>query len=149
MLKELASGVAGAVALTAVHETARRAIPHAPRMDVLGARAIARPIRAAGRTPPRWRTLHRAALAGDLLVNGLFYSLIGLGGPRQGVMRRGLLFGIAAGLSAVFLPPVLGLGKSPHRKTPVTQVMTVTWYTLGGLAAAAVLKAWRRATERH
>ncbi len=44
MLKELGSGLAGALALTAVHETARQVIPHAPRMDVIGRRGIDRPL---------------------------------------------------------------------------------------------------------
>ena len=36
--KALASGVAGACALTLLHEGVRRAVPDAPRMDVLGER---------------------------------------------------------------------------------------------------------------
>ena len=141
MLREFAAGLTGAIALTAVHETARRVVPHAPRMDVIGTRAIARPLRAAGRTPPRYRTLHRAALAGDLVSNALYYSLIGLTGPRRTALPRGLLFGLAAGVGAALLPPVLGLGKIPHRKSPITELLTVAWYTLGGLAAAGALRA--------
>src|SRR3954447_6028938 len=38
----VASGAAGALALTAVHQLARRRVRRAPRMDVLGMRAIAR-----------------------------------------------------------------------------------------------------------
>ena len=41
-LAAIGAGLAGAVALTLVHETARRVIPHAPRVDVIGVRAIAR-----------------------------------------------------------------------------------------------------------
>src|SRR5690242_12815108 len=72
---ELAGGAAGAVALTLVHEAARRTLPDAPRMDVLGERAIAAGVRAAGGEPPPEPQLHRAALAGDLVANTAYYSL--------------------------------------------------------------------------
>ena len=61
------AGMVGAVALTAVHQLARRVSDDAPRMDVLGERAIARTVHAAGGTLPMPRTLHRWALAGDQL----------------------------------------------------------------------------------
>src|SRR4051812_42283041 len=93
MLKALASGVAGAVALTAIHETARRTIPHTPRMDVIWMRGIGRPIRASGHQPPRGRDLRRMALAGELASNTLFYSLVGMGDERH-ALRRGAILGI-------------------------------------------------------
>ena len=135
MFKELTSGLLGAAALSVVHETVRRLLPHAPRMDVIGTRALRRPILAAGYEPPHYHTLHAAALAGDLLLNSLYYS-VAAAGSRESALRRGLLLGVAAGAGAVVLPPLLGLGKQPHRKTPMTELLTVAWYTLGGLAAA-------------
>ena len=69
----LAAGVCGAVALTALHQLARRVTDDAPRMDVLGERAIARTVRAAGGTLPMQPTLHRWALAGDLVANSAYY----------------------------------------------------------------------------
>ena len=64
MLRALGSGVAGAVALNVLHESARQVIPNAPRVDVIGKRAIAKPMRAAGLQPPRGRALYGTALAG-------------------------------------------------------------------------------------
>ena len=133
----LASGAAGAAVLTLVHETVRRATPDAPRMDVLGKRAIAAGVRAAGAEPPSGARLHGAALAGDLLANTAYYSLLGLG-RADGALARGGLLGLAAGLGAVVLPGPLGLGTKPSRRTPQTAAMTVAWYTLGGLVAGAV-----------
>src|SRR4051812_31304422 len=135
-LAALGSGLAGAAALTLVHETARRFIPHAPRVDVIGVRAIARPMRAAGYRPPHYNRLHNAALAGELVSNSAYYSLIGAG-RREHVWRNGMILGLLAGLGAALLPPILGLGNQPHRKAPLTQILTVAWYLLGGLAAAA------------
>src|SRR3954464_6061259 len=104
------AGLAGAAALTAVHQMARRVTDDAPRMDVLGERAIARsiaaaggtpparparPRRAAGGTPPAGPALHRWALAGDLLCNSAYYSLIACG-RRARVWERAALLGIAA-----------------------------------------------------
>ena len=143
MLKELGSGLAGALALTAVHETAKRTIPHAPRMDVIGRRGIAKPLYAMGVEPPHGNNLQAAALTGELLSNSLFYSLVALGSERTAV-RRGLVLGLLAGIGGVLLPPVLGLGRQPgHRGLP-THLMTIAWYTIGGVVSAVVLRALRR-----
>jgi hypothetical protein len=135
-LPAIGRGIAGAVALSLVHESARRVIPHAPRVDVIGVRSISRPMRAAGYRPPRYNALHNAALAGELVSNSAYYSLIGAAGDATHVWRRGVIFGLLAGLGAAFLPPAMGLGEQPHRRTPFTQMMTIAWYFLGGLAAA-------------
>ena len=134
--RALGSGLAGAVAVTAVNEIARRTIPNAPRLEVLGMRALAATMRAAGRPVPGEGTLFYETLAGDLLSNALYYSVVGLGG-RHGVWGRGALLGLAAGLGAALLPPKLGLGHQPQERTPATQIMTTAWYLIGGLAAAA------------
>jgi hypothetical protein len=106
-------------------------------MDVLGRRAIAAGVRAVGGDPPSRAQLQGAALAGDLVSNAAYYSLVGLGGA-DGAVARGGLLGVVAGLGAVFLPGPLGLGTGPSRRTPQTAAMTVAWYTLGGLVAGAV-----------
>src|SRR5687768_11547061 len=132
VVTSLAAGLAGAAVLTAVHETTRRVTPAAPRMDVLGERAIAKLMRGAGRTPPRGKKLHRLALGGDIVSNSLYYALIGSGGRDAWV--RGAALGLAAGVGAVLLPPVLGLGRAPRGVTARTKAMTVGYYLLGGLA---------------
>jgi hypothetical protein len=132
----LGSGLAGALTLTAVHETARRQWADAPRMDVLGMRVIARSLEALRQEPPSDGRLHDLALVGDIVLNSLYYSLVGLGRP-QGAWLRGTLLGLAAGVGAVVLPRPLGLDEAPSNRTVATQVMTVGWYLIGGLAAAA------------
>jgi hypothetical protein len=138
MLKALGSGLVGACALTLIHETARRFVDDAPRMDVLGMRALSKAARAVDFDPPV--PLHQAALVGDLVSNSLYFSLVGAGSSRD-ALRNGALLGLAAGLGAVFLPEPLGLGRQPTEDSPQTQLMTVAWYTLGGLAAGAAYAA--------
>jgi len=132
----LLSGVAGAVTLNVLHETARQVIPHAPRVEVIGMRAIARPMRALDQEPPERDTLYWITLAGDLVSNAAYYSLVGMADARQ-VWRRGALLGTAAGLGAAVLPPAMGLGQQPGQRFPWTHLMTIAWYLVGGLAAAA------------
>lgn len=139
MLKALGSGLVGALALTLVHETARRVREDAPRLDVLGMRAIARSLHAADVEPPDLE-LRDLALAGDLVSNSLFYSLVGLG-RRGDAWACGAALGLAAGIGAVALPTRLGLGHQPTERAPATQLMTVAWYVAGGLAAAAAYRA--------
>lgn len=127
----LISGAAGALALTAVHQAARAFTDYAPRMDVLGMRALARGANAAGTEAPRTHAgLYGATLAGDLIANSMYYSL-------ATTYKRGTVLGLLAGLGALVLPERMGLGVPPKSELLSNQVMTVAWYLVGGLAAAA------------
>ena len=134
--KALVSGLIGACTLTLIHETARRVAPNAPRMDILGMRAISQSLRAVGVHPPDDKSLHRASLAGDLLANSLYYSLVGVGREKS-IWLRGAALGIAAGIGGVMLPEPMGLGGEPSGRSHATKAMTVGWYLAGALAAAA------------
>ena len=142
MIKSLVSltgGLAGACALTLVHEVTRRVNPKAPRMDLLGMSALSSLIRKGGGTPPERDQLFGLTMAGDVAGNALFYSLAGAGG-KKGVWLRGLLLGLAAGAGAVYLPGPLGLPESPSNRTPQTKLMTLALYTLGGLVTATTVE---------
>ena len=145
----LLSGIAGAAALTAVHQAAQRLTDSAPRMDVVGMRAIARgkpaaETASAGSTIPEPTNpaLYNMALAGDLVFNSAYYSL-------ATTWTRGAALGLLAGIGALVLPKKMGLGDPPKSELLSNQLMTVAWYTIGGLAAAwtAQCLATRRADE--
>jgi hypothetical protein len=122
--------MAGAAALTAVHQVARAVTDNAPRMDVVGMRALSRGINAAGGdTSQTHKGLYGATLVGDLISNTAYYSL-------ATNYTRGTVMGIAAGIGALVLPQRMGLGDPPHSELLSNKIMTVAWYTLGGLAAA-------------
>ena len=136
--RSLASGLAGALALTAIHEVARRRFASAPRMDEVAMRGLRKILPGKFRDP---RRLHQLALAGDLLSN----SVIAAPTRKATWMRAGVL-GTAAGLCALFLPERLGLGvpHNSHRRT--NQFMTVGWYLAGALATAFVATRVREAS---
>jgi hypothetical protein len=138
-LRALGSGLVGALALNLLHETARQFIPDAPRVDVLGKRAIAGAFDAMGQEPPPDDELYALALAGDVVSNSLYYSFVGMG-ERRNALLLGALLGLGAGVGAVTLPGKMGLGEEPSGRTPATQAMTIAWYTIGGLAAGAAYK---------
>lgn len=133
--KALVSGLAGAVVLTIAHETLRRFVSEAPRMDVLGMRAISKIMKKAGTQPPEDGKLRSWAMAGDLVSNSMYYSLAGVG---KGAWIRGGLLGAGAGAGAVLLPGSMGLGSDPSNRSNSTRAMTIGIYLLGGLVAAAV-----------
>lgn len=138
LMTALVSGLAGAAALTILHETVRRVRHDAPRMDTLGRRAIAKTLEATGIEAPPEGQLQAVALGGDIVANTLYYSLACLGKPS---FARGAVLGAAAGLGALVLAPLMGLGSRPGARTPQTAAMTVAWYTVGGLAASAAHQA--------
>jgi hypothetical protein len=141
MHRSMMAGAAGAGALTLVHQAARAMTPYAPRMDVLGKRALER-VGIAARDDEH---LEGQALAGDLIANSAYYSLIGAGGGNAWV--KGLALGLAAGVGAVLLPSRIGLGDPPNAGRLDTQLMTIAWYALGGLVAAATYAAWDRGSD--
>ncbi len=133
----LLAGLTGAVVVNLIHETVRRIRPEdAPRMDVLGMRALTRLFRATDVNPPPAPQLHKLTLAADVLTNGLYFSLVG----GKSAWARGAALGLAAGIGGVVLPGPLGLGERQSNRTPQTQAMTVAWYLAGGLAAAAAYR---------
>jgi len=58
LASSLTAGLCGAAALTAIHQLATRVTDDAPRMDVLGERAISRGLEAAGNWAPPQPVLH-------------------------------------------------------------------------------------------
>ena len=139
----LLCGLIGALAVTGVNEAARRLVPRAPRLDELGIRGLAKALREAGQEPPSRDRLFWLSMAGDLASNALYYSLAARA-PADGVLRRGVLLGVAAGVGAVLLPAPMGLGRGPTARSPQTRVLTVTWYLLGGLAAVGAARLLRK-----
>jgi hypothetical protein len=136
----LGGGLAGAVALTVLHEIVRQQDPKAPRMDLLGMNALAKGLRKMDRPVPERNTLFGITMAGDIISNALYYALIGIG-KRKSVWTRGAALGAAAGLGGVLLPRPMGLDPAPSNRTNRTRVMTVGWYLFGGLVAAAAMAA--------
>jgi hypothetical protein len=148
-MNALASGLTGAAALTAAHETLRRLVPDAPRMDVMGARALTSIYREWGCEPPDGQRLYAATLLSDLISNGVYYAAVAAGSRRR-AWSRAAVFGLAAGLGAVYLPERLGLGRPPHADSRRNRALTVALYLAGALVAAgAAQRASREVDDNH
>lgn len=138
-LTALGGGLAGAVAVTLIHESVRRLVPQAPRMDLLGMNAISKGLNAAGLPKPKEQTLFTWALVGDLASNALYYSMAGIG-KEKNVWLKSSLLGLAAGIGAVALPGPLGLEKRHSNRTLTTQLMTIGLYVAGSMVTAGIIK---------
>jgi hypothetical protein len=119
----------------------RRRFYSAPRMDEVAMRGLRRILPGRFRDP---RRLHQLALAGDLVSNSVYYSVIAAP-TRKATWTRAAVLGTAAGLCALFLPERLGLGapQNSHRRS--NRFMTVGWYLAGALATALVATRMREA----
>ncbi|HZG26321.1 MAG TPA: hypothetical protein VEZ17_17150 [Chitinophagaceae bacterium] len=137
LLSAIGGGIAGACALTLVHQVLKSIDPDAPRMDLLGMEAVSLGLKKADRAIPSREKLYNATMAGDLLSNSLYYTLAGMG-RKKSVLYRGAGLGLAAGIGGVLLPKPLGLHPEFSSRTPKTAVMTVALYLVGGLVAAGV-----------
>lgn len=138
-LSAIGGGLAGAVAVTLIHESVRRLVPEAPRMDLLGMEAISKGIDAAGGDQPGRQALFNWAMAGDIVTNAMYYSIAGIGKDKN-IWLKSSMLGLAAGLGAVSLPAPLGLDPKHSNRSLQTQLMTVGLYVAGSLVTAAVLK---------
>ena len=138
-LYALEGGVAGAAALTLIHETVKKAVPNAPRMDLLGMNAISKGLNAAGIKTPTGNKLYTMALAGDILSNSIYYALAGVG-EEKNIWLKSTMLGLAAGVAAVTLSGSLGLEERHSARTVETKLMTVGLYVAGALVATAIMK---------
>lgn len=133
-------GLAGATAVTLIHESIKKVVPQAPRMDLLGMSALQKGLNKVGADGLTGKTLYTTALAGDIISNSLFYAIAGLGKTKN-VWVRSSILGVAAGLSAVLLPKPLGLNEDYSSRTTARTFMTIGLYVTGALVTAAVIKA--------
>lgn len=134
----MVGGLAGAIAVTLIHEVVKRVESEAPRMDLLGMEALSKVLRHANQPVPRRDDLFKATLAGDLISNAAYYSFA-VASDRK-IWTGGTLLGLAAGIGAVVLPKYLGLNPAYSNKTAKTQIITTSLYLAGGMIASAVAK---------
>lgn len=136
-LYALAGGLAGAVVLTALHQSVRYLRPDiAPRMDKLDMDLIHKVGDQLQIPLPPDNELYRMTFVGEILGNTAYYSLIGDTLPQLNAWFLGTL----AGVSALVLPEHLGIDPAPCNRTKATQYLTVGYYVAGALAAAATTK---------
>jgi len=135
----LLGGLAGATALTILHETVRKVNEDAPRMDLLGKEAITKSLKCVHVAIPNEDNLFKINMACDIISNSLYYSFAGVCDEKQSVLT-GALLGVTAGIGAVALPKPMGLDDAPSNRTTQTKLMTIGWYTFGGLIAGITCK---------
>lgn len=138
-IRNILGGIAGAVVLNLVHEVAKRVSHKAPRVDLMGEEALSKSIEAVGIEPPTGKTLTASTFVADLASNAGYYAMIGKG-DNDTILLRGAGYGLMAGLGAIGLAKPLGLNESTVTRTDETKILTVTWYLIGGLAAALAIK---------
>jgi len=142
-ITNLIAGFAGAVSLNILHESLKNKSSNVPRVDRLGEEALGHALDFLGIGGKRGKALYGPTLAGDLISNTIYYSLIGSGNPKN-VFSRSIVSGLAAGFGAVTLPKPMGLNPEPVAKNNQVKVLTVAYYLVGALVTATVVKAFRK-----
>ena len=142
VLHALIGGLAGACAVTVIHQVIKKEDEEAPRMDLLGMESLTKIFEKVGVKPPVGKKLYNITMAGDILSNAVYYSLIGVGNEKTWL--KGSALGLTAGLGAVFLPKPIGLNERHSNKTQRTQLLSVLYYFAGGVVSSAVMKLLNR-----
>lgn len=137
-IKKLLAGLAGAVALNILHESLKKTSSEMARVDLLGKEALQKTIQYFGGNLDNKKDLYKATLAGDILGNTLYYSLIGAGNPNY-LWPKVAMIGLSAGIGAVSLPEPMGLDPGPVAKNNQVKTLTVGYYILGAVVTGLVL----------
>jgi hypothetical protein len=140
-ISNLFAGLAGAIALNVLHESLKNK-RNTPRIDFLGEQALQKTVRYFGGNITDTDELYNATLAGDLVSNTIYYSLIAAAKPGL-IWPKAVAMGLIAGIGAIKLPEPLGLNPKPVAKTDAIKVMTVGYYLFGALVTALVASAWK------
>ena len=139
-IQNLLAGLGGAIALNILHESLKRKGQDMPRVDLLGEEALQKTLNQFGTGISDQKTLFNATLAGDIVSNTIYYSMIG-GGSGKHVWQRAVSLGVAAGIGAITLPKPMGLNPEPVTKTTKAKTLTVAYYLAGALVTGCILKA--------
>ncbi|GGH64022.1 hypothetical protein HNQ91_002395 [Filimonas zeae] len=136
LIPSFISGLAGAGALTLLHQWVKKRASQPPQMDKLGMQAMEKAFAATDMELPSRDELYDYTLAGDLAANAAYYALVGTK-PGSSILT-GSVLGIVAGTAAVALPGKLKLNPEYSGATPQTKALTIALYTAGGLVAGTV-----------
>lgn len=139
VLKNLLAGFGGAVALNVLHESLKNRNFEMPRIDLLGEEALQKTLNYMGTGISDPAQLYKATLAGDIVSNTIYYSMIGTGSA-DNVWKKAIGLGLAAGVGAVTLPEPMGLNAAPVAATTTRKTLTVGYYVVGALVTAGILK---------
>ncbi|MEL1246323.1 hypothetical protein AAEO56_18770 [Flavobacterium sp. DGU11] len=139
-VQNLLAGLGGAIALNILHESLKKTGSDMPRVDLLGEEALQKTLQHFGGGIDDDNTLYAATLAGDVVSNSLYYSMIGKGNPDY-IWARAVAYGLAGGVGAVTLPKPMGLDEEPVAHSNKTKVLTVSYYLAGALVTAGILAA--------
>ena len=142
VFSSLIGGMAGAIALNILHQAVKQFDHAAPRVDLVGEEALSKGLEKIGVEPPSGDTLFAATMAADLISNAAYFSLIGFGKKRN-LPYIGAVTGLVAGIGALTLTKPMGLRDAPVTRTNETKILTVAWYTFGGIIAGSAMKALR------
>jgi len=142
-LKNLIAGLAGSIALNLLHEGLKKTSNDVPRVDLLGEDALQKTLKYFGGKMENQENLYKATLAGDIIGNTLYYSLIGAGNQKN-IWPKALFMGLSAGIGAVSLPEPMGLDPDPVTKDNQVKVLTVGYYLFGAVVTGLVLHAMKK-----
>lgn len=136
-ITNILAGLGGAIVLTVLNESLKNIDDKMPRINLVGEEALQKTSAFLGAEISNKDTLYKSTLAGDLLSNAAYYSLIA--GNRKNLWKRAASSGFLAGLGAVSLPKQMGLNDEPVAKSLTTKALTVSYYMAGAFATAGIL----------
>lgn len=124
----LLAGLGGALVLNVIHEAIRHNFSNVPEVNKVGEEAVEKILDSTD-INLNDKERYNVTLAGDVVSNALYYAA-------TATNKAGIVSGLLAGIGTVELPKYLGLDDSPVKATKQKKLMTIAYYTLGGIATS-------------
>ena len=137
------AGLAGSLALTAVHQIFKKYSSEAPNLEEVGEVAVRASLDKANLQPTDEEEVYAAAMGGNILSNALLFSTLATSTNTTQIISKTLGTGLLGAAGTIGLADQL-LGNNNATDTNQKKWMTTGYYLLGALVSIGVYNVLER-----
>ncbi|WP_226064291.1 hypothetical protein [Kaistella polysaccharea] len=131
------AGLAGSLALTAVHQIFKKNMKGAPNLDQVGEKAIEDSLEKIDISASDEEQVYAAAMGGNILSNALLFSTLATSTNTSQIITKTLGTGLLGAAGTIGLADQL-LGNNKATDTDQKKWMTTGYYLLGAIVSIGV-----------
>ncbi|HAV02488.1 MAG TPA: hypothetical protein DCW95_04715 [Chryseobacterium sp.] len=137
------AGLAGALALTGVHQLFKKCMDDAPHLEQVGEEAVKESLEAVDVQLSDEDQVYNAALGGNILSNAVLFSTLATSTSPTQIVTKSLGTGLLGAAGTLGLAEQL-LGNNKATNTDKKKWMTAGYYLLGALVTVGVYNVLER-----
>ena len=141
------AGLAGSLALTAVHQIFKKYSSEAPNLEEVGEVAVRASLDKANLQPTDEEEVYAAAMGGNILSNALLFSTLATSTNTTQIISKTLGTGLLGAAGTIGLADQL-LGNNKATNTDQKKWMTTGYYLLGAVVSIGVYNLLERKSKK-